>query len=130
MAILITPVGKINPSQPTQPMLYYPRAIQSGVVDLDTLTEQISNSTTLTETDCHAVIISLVNTVSKALEEGKIVMLGQLGTFQVSVKGTSSTTPEEVSKKNISSASIVFRPGVRFKKMLQHLTFTRKKQPL
>lgn len=128
MAILITPVGKTNPSQPTQPMLYYPRAIQSGVVDLDVLTEQISNSTTLTETDCHAVIISLVNTVSKALEDGKIVRLGQLGTFQVSVKGTASETAVEVSAKNISSASIVFRPGVRFKKMLQHLTFARKKR--
>jgi predicted histone-like DNA-binding protein len=127
MAILITAVGKINPSQPAEPMLYYPRAVQSGVVDLDKLTEQISNSTTLTETDCHAVIISLVNTVSKALDDGKIVRLGQLGTFQVSVKGTASATPEEISGKNISSASIVFRPGTRFKKMLTHLTFARKK---
>lgn len=108
-------------------MLYYPRAIQTGEVDLDDLTEQISMSTTLTETDCHAVIISLVNTVSRALDDGKIVRLGQLGTFQVSVKGTASSSTEGVSAKNVTAASIIFRPGSRFKKMLQKLTFTRKK---
>ncbi len=127
MAIHITAAGKTNPRQPAQPMLYYPRAIQTGEVDLDDLTEQISMSTTLTETDCHAVIISLVNTVSRALDDGKIVRLGQLGTFQVSVKGTASSSAEGVSAKNVTAASIVFRPGSRFKKMLQKLTFTRKK---
>jgi len=127
MAILITAVGKTSPTQSNQPMRYFPRAVQNGVIDLEKLSEQISNSTTLTETDCHAVVISLVNSVSRALEEGKIVRLGQLGTFQVSVKGTGSETSEAVSVKNITSASIIFRPGIRFKKMLQNLKFVRKK---
>ena len=127
MAILITAVGKTNPTKPQELMKYYPRACQTGIVDLDILTEQISTSTTLTETDCHAVIISLVNTVSKALEDGKIVRLGVLGTFQISVKGTASITPEEVSAKNIIGASMVFRPGIRFKKMLRNLTYIKKK---
>lgn len=123
MAVLIKAVGMINPVQPQAPMQYYPRAIQSGVVDLEVLTAQISASTTLTETDCHAVIISLVKTVTDALEEGNIVRLGQLGSFQISVKGSASQTPDAVNAKNVGSASIVFRPGVRFKKMLKNLTF-------
>jgi predicted histone-like DNA-binding protein len=127
MSILFTAVGKTSPTQPNQPMRYFPRAVQSGVIDLEMLSEQISTSTTLTETDCHAVVISLVNTVSRALEEGKIVRLGQLGTFQVSVKGTGCEIAEAVSGKSITSASIIFRPGIRFKKMLQNLQFVRKK---
>jgi predicted histone-like DNA-binding protein len=123
MAVLIKAVGMINPVQPQAPMQYYPRAIQSGVVDLEVLTELISTSTTLTETDCHAVIISLVKTVTDALEDGKIVRLGQMGSFQISVKGSASPTPEGITAKNVGSASIVFRPGVRFKKMLKNLTF-------
>jgi predicted histone-like DNA-binding protein len=123
MAVLIKAVGMINPVQPQAPMQYYPRAIQSGVVDLEVLTALISASTTLTETDCHAVIISLVKTVTDALEEGKIVRLGQMGSFQISVKGSASPTPEGITAKNVGSASIVFRPGVRFKKMLKNLTF-------
>ncbi len=127
MSVLFTAVGKKHPTQPLAPMKYYPRAIQSREIDLDELSEQIATSTTLTETDCQAVIYSLVNAVSKELEKGSIVRLGHLGTFQISVKGTASATPEEVSSKNISSASIVYRPGMRLKKMLQNLKFNRKK---
>jgi hypothetical protein len=46
-----------------------------------------------------------------------------MGSFQISVKGSASPTPEGITAKNVGSASIVFRPGVRFKKMLKNLTF-------
>lgn len=127
MSIKITAVGKTSPTQPGQPMKYYPRAVQSGVVDLEMLSEQIYSGTTVTETDCYAVIISLVNTVSKELENGNIVRLGHLGSFQISVKGTGSATPEAVSAKSVTDASIVFRPGVRFKRMLRKLKYVKKK---
>ena len=127
MRVPFTAVGKTSPTQPLAPMKYYPRAIQSRVIDLEELSQQIATSTTLTETDCQAVIYSLVNAVSKELEQGSIVRLGHLGTFQVSVKGTGSDTPEEVTAKNIKSASIVYRPGSRFKKMLGNLKFSKKK---
>ena len=123
MAITIKPVGKIKPLEPQAPMTYYPRAVQTGVVDLEMLTEKISVSTTLTEADCHAVILSLVHTVSEALEDGNIVRIDYLGTFQISVNGTGSNSPNDVAAKNVTSASIVFRPGKRFKKMLQRLIF-------
>lgn len=127
MAIPIIPVGKTNPNQPQAPMKYYPRAVQSGVIDLETLSQQISESTTLTEADCQAVIISLVQTVSKALENGQIVRLGHLGSFQISVKGSGSATPEEVNASHVTSSSILYRPGVRFKAMLKKLHYIRKK---
>lgn len=127
MAISFTASGKTNPNQKQAPMLYYPRAIQAGEIDLDQLSQQISISTTLTETDCQAVIYSLVNTVSKELEQGKIVRLGHLGTFQISIKGSPSENPEAVAAKHIESASIVYRPGKRFKTMLKNLKFNKKK---
>jgi predicted histone-like DNA-binding protein len=127
MAIFFTASGKTNPNQKQAPMLYYPRAVQSEEIDLDELSQQISFSTTLTETDCQAVIYSLVNTVSQALEQGKIVRLGHLGTFQISIKGTPSENPEDVIAAKIESASIIYRPGKRFKTMLKNLKFAKKK---
>ena len=127
MAVLFTPVGKKSPTIAEAPMQYYPRAIQRGVIDLDELSQQISVSTTLTETDCQAVVYSLVNMVSKELEKGNIVRLGHLGSFQISVKGNASPSPEMVTVKNIKSASIIYRPGVRFKKLLASLKFSKKK---
>ena len=127
MAITITPIGKTNPTNPTAPMLYYPKVTKTGEVDLEELSEQIAYSSSLTQADCYAVIISLVTTVSRELDAGKIVRLGHLGAFQISVKGSASSTPEAVSPKNVTSASITFRPGKKLKDMLQELRFIRKK---
>ena len=127
MAVPIIAVANSNPLDSSGSLRYFPRAVQSGIVDLDQLTEQISTSTTLTETDCQAVVFSLVHHISRALQDGNIVRLGHLGSFQISVKGTSSDTAEEVSTKNISSASIVYRPGPRFKKLLKNLEYKRRR---
>ena len=127
MAITITPIGKTNPTNPNAPMLYYPKVTKTGEVDLEELSEQIAYSSSLTQADCYAVIISLVTTVSRELDAGKIVRLGHLGAFQISVKGSASSTPEAVSPKNVTSASITFRPGKKLKDMLQDLRFIRKK---
>ena len=126
MAITITPIGKTSPSNPNAPMLYYPKVTKTGEVDLEALSEQIAFSSSLTHADCYAVIISLVHAVSQELEAGKIVRLGHLGAFQISVKGTGSATPEEVSPKNVQSASVIFRSGKKFKTMLKGLQFIRK----
>lgn len=127
MAIPIIVIGNSNPNNSSDPLRYYPRAVQSGIVDLDLLSELISTSTTLTETDCQAVVYSLVHHISKALQNGNIVRIGHLGTFQISVKGTGSTTSEEVTTKNIVSASIVYRPGPRIKKLLKSLVYKMKR---
>lgn len=127
MAILFTPVGIKNPTDSEASMRYYPRAVQSGEIDMDALSEKISLSTTLTEADCQAVIYALVHTISDELQQGKIVRLGHLGSFQISIKGTASATPEKVNSENINSASIIYRPGKRFKDMLRKLEYKRKK---
>ena len=127
MAILFTASGKINPNQADAPMLYYPRALHAAEIDLETLSEQISQGTTLTESDCQAVVYALVHAVSEELQKGNIVRLGHLGSLQISIKGTPSPTPEEVQAKNINSASIIYRPGKRFKAMLKSLEYFKKK---
>jgi predicted histone-like DNA-binding protein len=126
MPITITPIGKTNPINADAPMLFYPKATKTGEIDLEELSEQIAYSSSLTQSDCYAVIISLVANVSRELDAGKIVRLGQLGAFQISVKGTGSATPEAVSPKNVRSASVIFRPGKKFKMMLKGLQFVRK----
>ncbi|MFM2212760.1 MAG: hypothetical protein RL427_23 [Bacteroidota bacterium] len=127
MAIKIKAVRKTNPNDATLPMRYYPRVVKSGEIDLEMLSEQICQSTTVTEADCQAVIFALVAKVSLALEQGQIVRLGPLGAFQVSVKGTASEFPIEVTPKTIKSVSLIYRPSPRFKKMLAHLKFVKER---
>ena len=96
-------------------------------VDLEELSERVSDSCSATPSDCSAVIIGLVTEICRSLDQGNIVRLGQLGSFQVSVQGTSSPSPEEVSEANIASSSIIFRPGKKLKNMLNQLKFYKKK---
>ena len=126
MAITITSIGKTNPSNSVVPMLYYPKVTKTGEIDLDEISEKIAYSSSLTQADCYAVIISMVTAVAQELEDGKIVRLGNFGAFQISVKGTGSATPEAVSTQNVSSASVIFRPGKKFKAMLKDLKFVKK----
>lgn len=127
MAIPFTPSGKTNPNDVTAPMKYYPRACNYGEIDLEELAEQVSFSCSATPADCYLVIMSLVEEVSNSLEKGKIVRLGQLGSFQVSIKGDSSATPEAIKAQNVKSSSILFRPGKKLKAMLNRLVFVPKK---
>ena len=127
MAIPFSPSGKINPNDASAPMKYYPRASNFGEIDLEELAEQVSFSCSATPADCYLVIMSLVTEVSNSLEQGKIVRLGNLGSFQVSIKGDSSDTPEAVKAQNIKSTSILFRPGKKLKTMLKRLVFIPKK---
>jgi nucleoid DNA-binding protein len=73
-------------------------------------------------------VISLVKVLEDHLEKGEIVRLEPLGTFQISVKGTGSATAALVSRTNVSSASIIYRPGKKLRKLLGTLSFVRKKE--
>lgn len=123
MAVPFTVTKKNIPSQPNPTIAYYPRVAQSGVLDLDDLSDRISSSCSVTQSDCYAVVISLVNEITTALEEGNIVRLGHLGSFQISVQSSGSATPEVVDKSKIKRSSIVFRPGKKLKLMLKQLVF-------
>lgn len=123
MAVPFTVTKKIIPNQANPTVAYYPRITKSGVMDLDDLSDRVSSSCSVTQSDCYAVVISLVNEIGIALKEGNIVRLGHLGSFQISIQSTASPTPEEVDKTKIKSSSIVFRPGKKLKLMLKQLVF-------
>ena len=123
MAVPFTVTKKNIPSQPSPMIAYYPRVAKSGVLDLDDLSERVSGSCSVTQSDCYAVVIGLVNEIAIALDQGNIVRLGHLGSFQISVKSKPSTSPEEVDASKIKSSSILFRPGKKLKTMLKKLVF-------
>ena len=85
MAIKFKVLPRKNPQDITAPEKFYAAAIGDGEIDLDRLAEKIAYQCTLTEVDCHAVLLSLVHNISQELNDGRIVRLGKLGTFQVGI---------------------------------------------
>ena len=99
---------------------FHGQAIKTGELTLDKLARRINNSTTVTQTDCRAVLISMKDHIIEALTEGQVVVLEDLGRFQVSLQGKCYNTetladPEFKPAEMIKGHKIIFRPDPRLK---------------
>lgn len=109
-----------NPKNPDVDY-YHGQAVKTGELTMEKLAKRINNSTTVTQSDCYAVLKSMKDHIIEALTEGQVVVLDDLGRFQVSLQG--KCYPAEVlTDKEFSPSSmikghrIVFRPEVELKK--------------
>ena len=97
------------------------QAIKTGELTLDKLAKRINNSTTVTLADCRAVLVSMKVHIIEALTEGQVVVLDDLGRFQITLRG--KCYPKEVINAEdfspsamIKSHKIVFRPDAALKR--------------
>ena len=123
MSITYKSVERRNPQDLNLPAKFYAKAIASGEVDLDTLAEQIAYECTVTESDCYAVLLALERNIANELQQGRIVKLGKLGNFQVSLSSEGVNTLDEVNAQLITKSRILFRPGKRLRNLLGGLSY-------
>jgi len=123
MSIKFKVVPKKNPRDFAAPEKFYASAIGDGEVDLDTLAEMIAYQCTVTAPDCYAVLMSLEHNIIAELEQGRIVKLGKLGTFQVGIHSEGLPTALEVTSNAILKSRVRFRPGKKMKSFLKDLSF-------
>ena len=109
-----------NPKNPDAEY-FHGAAIKTGELTMEKLAKRINNSTTVTQADCRAVLISMQEHIIEALTEGQVVVLDDLGRFQVTLQG--KCYPKEVMQAEdfspsaqIKSHKIVFRPDAALKK--------------
>ena len=121
MSVKLRPVAKKLPGSDAANMQYALQVVGKGEIDLDQLAEEISQASSLTAADCFGVIYSFVHHVGKALQRGEIVRLDPMGSFQIKIHGNAAQAPEDLSIKNIKKANVAFRPGKKWKKMLNEL---------
>ena len=109
-----------NPKNPDVDY-FHGQAIKTGELTLEKLSKRINNSTTITQTDCYAVLKSMKDHIIEALTEGQVVVLDELGRFQVSLQGKCYDAARMASEEFSPSAmikghKIVFKPDVELKK--------------
>ncbi len=120
-------ISKKNPRDLLAPPLHYAAVISTGVSNLEKLSELASRESSVGPQDCYSVLIGLARAIELELKEGRIVELGQLGKFRVSVSSEGSETPEEVSHTSITKRRLIFSPSPYLKEVLVNLKF--KKAP-
>ena len=100
---------------------FHGQAIKTGELTMEKLAKHINNSTTVTQSDCYAVLKSMKDHIIEALTEGQVVVLDDLGRFQVSLQGKCYNAEEMADEEFkpsefIKGHRIVFRPDVALKK--------------
>ena len=98
--------------------------VKSGEYTFDDLANDINNSTTVTKADAMAVLASIKPYITKALLAGQVVILQDIGHFQVSLQGKCYNAETLADKEfkpadMIRSHRIVFRPDKELKKELK-----------
>ena len=109
-----------NPKGAEGTNYYHAQAIKTGELTMEKLARRINNSTTITQADCYAVLKSMKDNIIEALTEGQVVVLEDLGRFQVSLQGKCYpgemlASEEFKPSEMIKGHKIVFRPDPRLK---------------
>ena len=102
---------------------FFAKAQSSGVMDFKTICESISDRGTVTRGDVLAALDGCIYTMCQALKEGKIVRLGDFGSFQIGLSSEGTLTEKEFSSSKIKRARIRFRPGVDLSQMLTNMSY-------
>lgn len=85
---------------------FYPAPTYYNTIDLKSLANEISHSTSLTSSDVKAVIEELMIAFERHLVNGEKIRLDGIGIFKVSFSGEGAETSEAVTAQNIDTNSI------------------------
>ena len=116
---------RVNPRDKDAAPKYYAQAQARGDVNIREMAARIQSTCTVTKADVYAVLVALEDVIVEALQNGEIVRLGELGTFQLSLSGKGAATEEDFDTSLIKKARINFRPGLTLADMLGSLSFSK-----
>ena len=128
MSILFTVNKKADSINTNSSQKYYARAVSSGVLEFDALVKIISNKSRISTIDCYRLLSFLEETLTEELSDGKIVRLGEMGSFQVGMSSKGAEAEHKVTEKLIYGAKVNFRSGKGFKKLLKNLVYKKVKE--
>ena len=102
---------------------YYATIVRERPIELRKFATEIANMCTLTTVDVYAVLESFIIRLHSHLEEGRIVKLGDFGSFSPSILSLAADTPDEVQRGNIKRFKVNFRPSQLLQERLSVVKF-------
>ena len=83
----------------------------NGYTDMALLCKLISARSTASSADVKAVLDSLIFVLDLELQAGRIVNVGELGNFRLSLSSAGTETKKDFSQSKLRGARIIFTPG-------------------
>ena len=108
-----------NPKDP-ETDYFHGRAVKTSDYDFEDLAADVQMSTSLTEADVMGVLRAMKGYIVKALLNGRVVVLNDIGRFQIALKGKCYNA-ETLADKEFKPADMIkghriaFRPEAKLK---------------
>ena len=97
--------------------------IVTQALSFEDLAEQAAAETTVTKTDCVAVIRIVLDIAKREILKGNTIALGDLGTLFATLHGEGSESVEKFTASLIKGMSVRFRPSTELKKELRKASY-------
>ena len=116
-------IKRSNPLDRTQPDKHYALVVSDRNRDFLSLSRVISKASTISETDCVAVLNELELTIMEELSEGRPVKFGTLGVFKLSLSSKGVIDADQVTADLITKSRVLFYPSKRIRKWLKTIEY-------
>ena len=123
MALNYSVALRPNPLKKDEPAKAYATAQINGELSLKQLSRRVSMQTTVSRADVVAVLISTVENLLDALQEGKQVDFGDLGAFRLQINSGGAPSADLFTSDYIKGVNIQFVPGEELQVIFQGLKF-------
>lgn len=101
------------------------KQVTSGKVSFSKLCTQVGQICGAHRGTVQLVIAGLVDALINNVDDGKIVQLGEFGTFRPAINAKAADTEEEANASRIYRKTVKFTPGNGLKDMLSNTSVTR-----
>lgn len=118
-------IERVNPQDILGIRKHYAVVHNQGEINLRQLATRISRESTISMMDTMAVLEGLLQVIPDTLIDGRIVKLGELGTFRLSISSDGVDDPDEFNSSMIKALNLRFRPGLLFREQLNKAKFTK-----
>lgn len=92
-------------------VVYSAALVGNGEVSFKELKEEVASITSLGKGDCDNAITTLTELMTKHLNAGRTVVLGDFGRFRVSLNSKSVERAEDWRSHHIKKAKVLYVPG-------------------
>lgn len=124
MSVKYSVASRKNPTDLEAPKKFYAQAQSAGVLDFETICQTIADRGTCIKGDIMAALDGLIHTLKMGMGEGRIIRLGEFGSFQIAVSSKGALTEKEFHAGLIRKSRIVFRPGKLLTDMVKTLSYS------
>ena len=117
-------ISRPNPLDESAPAKFYATTVSKEAVDIKTLAKTISMLSTVSRTDCVAVLTAFLEVIPMELLRGNLVRLGDLGTLRLTVQSEGVENEGDFSPSKIKKTRVRFLAGKELKKTILGAEFS------